>query len=208
MILVIVAMMEEASSVSSKLKKMSNETFEMYEGNISNKEVKLIISGIGKVNASMALSYALTKFDVDLVINLGIVGGYSVQKNNTYLVSQASYHDFDLTIFNYEMGQVPRFPAKFLTNESILNKFETYEKLALYTGDSFSTKVINNFPYLADMEGAALFQVAHLFKKDVLSIKIVSDLIGANDQLDNYKEVESSLDVELCEEFFKILEAI
>lgn len=208
MTLIICAMMDEAATLVTLLTKKEDPLFEIYEGKIANKEVLLIISGIGKTNAAMATTYALTKFNIDTILNPGIAGGANVKKHETYLVSEASYHDFDLTIFNYEMGQVPRYPAKFKSLEKHENNLSDFDFVPLFTGDKFATTKINELPYVADMEGTAIYQVAHKFNKNVISIKIVSDVIGHDDQISDYKKLESTFDQKLCEEVTKILEVL
>jgi adenosylhomocysteine nucleosidase len=47
----------------------------------------------------------------------------------------------------------------------------------LYTGDQFITEKMP-FEGVVDMEGAALYQVAYVYKKPMISIKIISDVIG------------------------------
>ncbi|VEU83222.1 5'-methylthioadenosine/S-adenosylhomocysteine nucleosidase [Acholeplasma hippikon] len=208
MTLIICAMMDEASALVKNLNLVEKTPFEIYKGRIQNHEVLVMISGVGKTNASMATAYALTKFNIDLIINPGIAGGAHVKKHATYLVSEASYHDFDLTVFNYEIGQVPKYPAKFKVLELLKNKFSNFTFVPLFTGDKFSTTLINNNPYVADMEGAAIFQVAYKFNKNVISLKIVSDVIGSNNQIDDYVKLESSFDEILSEEVRKILEVL
>jgi adenosylhomocysteine nucleosidase len=45
-------------------------------------------------------------------------------------------------------------------------------------------------PIVVDMEGAALYQVAYFYKIPILSIKVVSDIIGMKDHLVHYKKFE------------------
>lgn len=208
MTLIVCAMMDEAKAIASNLTLKEDTYFPIYEGNILNKDVLLIVSGVGKTNVTSATTYALTKYNVDLIINPGIAGGYKVLKNETYLVKQATYHDFDLTLFDYELGQVPNYPAKFQANLDLLNKISNLGLIDLYTGDKFATSPVINQPYVSDMEGAAIFQIAYKFKKDVISLKIVSDVIASENQIDNYKEIEASFDVELKNEVIKILEVL
>jgi adenosylhomocysteine nucleosidase len=70
-----------------------------------------------------------------------------------------------------------------LTYESDPQLLETCKKISfqsidtLYTGDQFITEKMP-FEGVVDMEGAALYQVAYLYHKPIVSIKVVSDVIG------------------------------
>jgi len=62
----------------------------------------------------------------------------------------------------------------------LLNKFKQLGHVnlsILYTGDQFITEQMP-FEGVVDMEGAALYQVAYLYHKPMISIKLISDVIG------------------------------
>ena len=209
MILIIAAMQEEVNNLLPKLTLKTTYPFTVYEGKYKNKDVCLIISGVGKTNAASALSHMLTLHThITHIINIGIVGGYKVGLYDTYLVSEATYHDVDLTVFNYEYGQIPKYPTFYFTDSKILNKLQAIPTIRLYTGDIFSTKPIHDKPYIVDMEGASIYQVAHSYKYPVLSIKIVSDVLGSKDQLEHYNKNETELSRDLIVTLDKVLEVL
>ncbi len=209
MIIITCAMMDEAKTIAHYLIKKEEHPFVRYEGNVLGKEIALIVSGIGKANAASALTYALTLYPkAELIINVGIVGGFKVNRFETYLVEQASYHDVDVSIFNYEKGQIPHFPTWYQSDPGIMKKLSFLPSMKLYTGDIFSTKVFTDSPYIVDMEGSAFYQVAHRFKYPIISIKIVSDLVGSTVQIEEFNDGESDLADELYEDLIKVLEAI
>lgn len=194
MTLIIVAMMDEAKDIIKHLNLVKQTPFLVYQGHIMNKEVTLMISGIGKTNAASAATYGLTYFsDITLMITLGIAGGYKVMPHEVYIVNQVAYDDVDVTAFNYTFGQVPGFPKDYLSDRSMLDKLNKFKQERLYTKDSFSTKVRYDHPYLADMEGASIYQVGFRFSIPVIGIKVVSDLIGNEDQINVYKQSETDL---------------
>lgn len=209
MIVIIAAMQSEVEALTSTLKLKSSYPYNIYEGTYQRKDIMLIISGIGKTNASSALSHMLTLYPETIqIINMGIVGGHKVNLYDTYLVSEATYHDVDLTIFNYEYGQIPKYPTLYFTETKELYKLDSFKQIRLYTGDIFSTKPINPNPYIVDMEGASIYQVAHSYKYPVLSIKIVSDVLGSHDQMDVYKQSETELSTALLVALDQVLEVI
>jgi len=158
---------------------------------------KIILTGIGKVNAAMHLTEAITENKIDAIYNFGFVGAsHHYQVGDVIIVKDAQYHDFDLTFFGYEKGQVPNCPVKFESDPKLLEHVQKALPEAktgsLFTGDYFMTTKSDE-PYLVDMEGTALYQVAYLKNIPIISVKIVSDIVGMDDHYKAYKKFESSL---------------
>lgn len=190
MILCVVAMAEEASEIL-KLDKMHHD---------------LIVTGVGKVNAALKLTEYLSKHKVDKIINLGFAGGNKAYMvNDVVLVEEAAYHDFDLTMFGYEKGQVPGYPTRFKPDQDLYDKalvsFKKAKTGKLFTGDRFMTSEIDEHAVF-DMEGASLFHVAHYFNVPMLSVKLVSDVIGANKHIEAYKAFEQTKGSKLLKNIF------
>ena len=169
MILLCIAMPEEMTYIKDK------KSF----------STKLILTGIGKVNAAMHLAESLARNHVDHIINLGFAGATKEYRvGDLVMVEHAQYHDFDLSVFGYKKGQVPGYPVIFPSNhdlmEGVLNKFPNIKRGHLYTGDYFMTEDLNQ-PMIFDMEGAALYHVAHRDHIPILSIKVISDIVGRGD---------------------------
>lgn len=149
----------------------------------------LAISGIGKVNAGSCLGFCLTKFSIKEVYNVGFVGGKGFEQGSVCHIVKSIYHDFDLSMFGYEKGQVPNMPAYFIPSviKGLGLKYAT-----CYTGDAFMIDDLGKSEYVCDMELAGIMQVAYLFDMSVYSVKVVSDVIGSDDQLSNYNEFETN----------------
>lgn len=164
------AMQDERASLTSS-----------HEEVISDGHLYYLKTGIGKVNSASSLTKFLENHDIDQIINIGLAG--SVSNHNVLdvvIIKQAYYHDVDATLFGYPKYQVPGMP---LTYESDPQLLETCKKISfqsidtLYTGDQFITEKMP-FEGVVDMEGAALYQVAYMYHKPIVSIKVVSDVIG------------------------------
>ncbi len=188
MIVVIGAMKEELSEIKSL------------------PQTVLIESGIGKTNAAMKLTEALMKHKVSAIYNFGFVGAsHHYQVGDLILIEEAMYHDFDLRFFGYDKGQVPGCPTKFKSDDKLVEKVMLIEpqikKGLLYTGDYFMTNKVDH-PYIVDMEGAALYQVAYHFQIPIISIKIVSDIVGMDNHYENYKKFESELGAKHINEIY------
>lgn len=196
MIVIIGAMASETVKIETLIKNpsyLSLGSKAIVKGTILGKNVILATSGVGKVNASMTLSVILNNYDVDYIINIGLVGGFQpLNQGDMVIISQAIYHDFDLSIFGYELGQVPQMPTFYPSNEALIksvSKTLDLKHVRLYTGDTFMTEHIEAGS-CCDMEGAALYQVSYLFNKPIISIKVISDVIGAPSQIEDYEAFE------------------
>jgi adenosylhomocysteine nucleosidase len=156
--------------------------------------VKVILTGVGKVNAASKLTEAITHNTIDKILNLGFAGASGeFHVGDIVVVNRAMYHDFDLSLFGYVKGQVPGYPPFFETDQNWGFDIHQYpmKTADLYTGDYFKTEHYAT-SCLYDMEGTALFQVAHRFNIPLLSIKVVSDLIGSEAHFESYRQFEAS----------------
>lgn len=193
MILVVLAMKEEAKEI------LENQT--------ANK--KVLLTGIGKVNAASQLSTFLATNKVDAIYNLGFAGASKpYQVGDIVLIEQAKYHDFDLTLFGYKKGQVPGLPEIFLSStkhvEETKLKMKSIKTGRLFTGDYFMTEEIED-SFVVDMEGAALYHVAYQSKIPIVSIKVISDLMGMDDHYDSYKKFEREFGAKTLLEIYKLI---
>lgn len=180
MILIVSAMQEEVIEIQ----KFKNNKFDC------------LVTGIGKVNAALKLSEYLSKHKIDYIINLGFAGGnISYEVNDVVLVKDAIYHDFDLTLFGYKKGQVPGFPEHFKSDKNMVKaikeKLDYIKEGSLFTGDYFMTSPIEK-PSVFDMEATSLFQVAYYYHIPMVSIKLISDVIGMKDHFKSYKVFEQT----------------
>src|SRR5699024_1823340 len=85
------------------------------EGKLNDNEIILLKSGIGKVNAAMATTILLERFEPTHVINTGSAGGFSnkLEVGDIVIGKEVVHHDVDVTAFDYRYGQVPNMPASF-----------------------------------------------------------------------------------------------
>lgn len=169
----------------------------------------VIETGIGKVNAAMKLSEAIAKNKIEAIYNFGFAGAsHHFKVGDLILIEKAMYHDFDLTFFGYEKGQVPNNPVHFKSDLSLLKDVKSnYPQIKsglLFTGDYFMTEHKDE-PYIVDMEGAALYQVAHHYQIPIVSIKIISDIVGMDNHYEEYKKFESSEGSRIISEVYQKL---
>lgn len=159
-----------------------------------NQDIDVLITGIGKVNAAAQLSKYLSTHQVNQIYNLGFAGASShYDISDVIVIEKAMYHDFDLSFFGYEKGQVPGFKPYFLSDSMLFKHVSQHKHIkvsSLYTGDYFMTEN-KHTPFVVDMEGAALYQTAEIFNIPIISIKVISDILGMDKHYENYKAFES-----------------
>ena len=78
-------------------------------GNIFGKDVVVVKSGIGKVNAAICTQILVDDFQVDGVINTGVAGSLNNDINICDIVisTEALEHDMDVTPLGYEKSVIP-----------------------------------------------------------------------------------------------------
>ncbi|MFC4760402.1 5'-methylthioadenosine/adenosylhomocysteine nucleosidase [Fructobacillus durionis] len=196
---IITPMAEEKKALTAALNDAQLVSFsdlEILVGNYQGQEIFLAESGIGKVAAATATTILTQVFDVDVVINTGSAGALQTELAIGDLVigTELAYFDADVTAFGYDYGQLPAQPARFEADPDLVAAFSdlTDAKQGLIvTGDTFvqqakKESIKANFPdaYLAEMEGAAVAQVATRFGKPFIVLRGVSDQADGESDVD------------------------
>lgn len=187
-----VALLKEKMEIEVVVKKAS---MEFYQGHLNGREVVVVRSGIGKVNAGMCAQILVDVFNVSHLINTGIAGSLKAEINIGDIVvsSDALQHDMDARQFGYARGEIPRmdtisFPAD---PELIVMAKAACEEVnpdirvfvgRVVTGDQFIAErsVKNEIAswtegYCTEMEGAAIAQAAYLNKVPFVIVRAISD---------------------------------
>lgn len=198
-IAIIGAMDEEIETLIpqiTNLKETCIAGFTFYNGNIDDKKVTLLKSGIGKVNAAIGTTILIENFKPSHIINTGSAGGFDTSLNvgDIVISDEVCYHDVDVTAFDYAIGQVPQMPAKFKADEKLIKVAQSLESLKevktvtglIATGDIFmndpkkveSTR--NNFPNMqaCEMEAAAIAQTCFRYNTPFIIFRSLSDIAG------------------------------
>lgn len=195
---IIGAMDEEVAKIKERLENVEVQTFggmDFYKGNFEGKNVVVVRSGIGKVNAAVCAQILADRYQVSGIVNTGIAGSLMAKINigDIVLSTDALQHDMDATNFGYPAGQIPRmdvlsFPADpkllALAKECcgrVNPEIHTYEGRVV-SGDQFISDqkkkdwLIETFHgYCTEMEGAAIAQAAYLNGIPFLIIRAISD---------------------------------
>lgn len=197
---IIGAMEEEVTYLRDQLQdRVDTEIagYEFHQGLLAGQRVVLSKSGIGKVNAAIATTLMLQEFKPDCVINTGSAGGFGAELNigDVVISSEVRQHDFDLTVFGYEPGQVPQMPAAFTPDPLLVAIAEkSIEKVdhghvvmgLIATGDCFmndpdkveATRAVFPTMLAVEMEAGAIAQVCYRFQVPFIIFRALSDIAG------------------------------
>lgn len=198
MIGIIGAMEEEIRNLKYDMKIQEERdlaSMRFSKGILCGREVVLVRSGIGKVNAAVCTQVLADIFHVDAVINTGIAGSLDadIDIGDMVISTDAVEHDMDASIFGDPVGQVPRmdtfsFPAdQELAEKAAQANAEANPDIRTFkgrvvSGDQFvsSSEVKDRLVRLFDakcteMEGAAIAHAAYLNNIPCVIIRAISD---------------------------------
>ena len=163
-------------------------------------QVLLVRAGIGLVNAAAAASVALARHPARALVSAGSAGGLGVgvRVGDVVVGTDHVLSGADATAFGYERGQVPGMPVRYAADEPLRQAAIAAAAGLAWQGEGVPVRALSGgvvsadvfvdaervdsvrtaFPdaLAADMESAALAQVAHLFGVPFASVRAISDL--------------------------------
>lgn len=195
---VIGAMEEEVASLIHQMEDVEKKIIAgmtFYHGNLWNQDAVVVRSGIGKVNMAVCTQILVDEFAVNMLINTGVAGGLykDINVGDIVISSDALHHDFDVSGLGYKRGEIPQMPVSVFRADTELVEMakEACEIVnpeiqcfvgRVVTGDQFISdnarkkelvEVFNGC--CAEMEGAAMAQVAVLNNIPFVIIRAISD---------------------------------
>ncbi|MBQ8804117.1 MAG: 5'-methylthioadenosine/adenosylhomocysteine nucleosidase [Tyzzerella sp.] len=199
MIIGIIGAMEEEVAVLKQAMEIEETvtyaSMDFCKGKLCGKDVVIVRSGIGKVNAGICAQVLVDKFNVEVLINTGIAGSLdaAIDIGDMVISTDLVEHDMDASIFGDPIGQVPRmdtfsFPADAsLVEKALAANAEANPDIKTFTGrivsgDQFVSssevkdRLVNLFQAkCTEMEGAAIAHAAYLNKVSCVIIRAISD---------------------------------
>ena len=166
-----------------------------YRGTLWNQQAVVVQSGIGKVNMAICTQILVNVYEVDMLINTGVAGGLykDINVGDIVISSDALHHDFDVTGLGYKISVIPGMESSvFVADPELVEMAKDACEIVnpeiqcfvgrVVTGDQFisdnktKTDLVDTFGgYCAEMEGAAMAQVATLNKVPFVIIRAISD---------------------------------
>ena len=176
----------------------------LFLGHLKGTEVVLGQCGIGKVNAAMAASEMIARYDPGVLVVSGLAGALdpSLRAGDVVVASAAIQHDFDLRPILLHPGVMPGYSCPAIkaseklvniatqaTTKVIADRHVLGLPLAsmrvgtVASGDSIITAarrkamIVQEFPEVicVDMETAAVAQVARARGCDWVGVRVISD---------------------------------
>ncbi|TCO78965.1 5'-methylthioadenosine/adenosylhomocysteine nucleosidase [Marinisporobacter balticus] len=196
---IIGAMDEEIEILKEKMtleKEIYFAGMTFYKGKLVGKDIVVVRSGIGKVNAAICTQVLISNFQVDAVINTGVAGAIhdDLDVGDIVIAKDVIEHDFDVTCFgNYKLGQIPRM------DEYIFKADEKFVDIAMKASEKENKKyktttgrIVSGDVFVAssekkdllwkefksscaEMEGAAIGHACYLNKTPFAIIRAMSD---------------------------------
>ena len=201
---IIGAMEVEVEKLRAKMTETEMKTvagMNFCRGKLEGKDVVIVRSGIGKVNAGICSQILVDLYQVDGIVNTGIAGSLRNEINigDLVLSTVAVQHDVDAGGFGYPAGEIPQLGVKeFPADERLLalacreaNPDISTFKGRVASGDQFIDSkekkkwICDTFDaYCAEMEGAAVAQAAYLNKIPYLIVRAISDKADGSAEVD------------------------
>lgn len=196
-----VAHLKEAMQVEETVERAAM-TF--VKGKLDGKDVVVVRSGIGKVNAGICAQILADLFEVDTLINTGVAGSLdaALDIGDIVISTDAVQHDMDVSALGDPVGQIPRmdtfaFPAdERLVQLAVQANEEANPDIHTFTGrvvsgDQFVSdgavkeRLVTQFQAkCTEMEGAAIAQAAYLNKISCVIIRAISDKADNSSTMD------------------------
>ena len=224
---IIAAMQEEMQEIKKIMTEIEEkEVYELtfFKGKINNKNIVLVESGVGKVNAARTTQILIDNFKVEAIINVGSAGcaNNELEIGDIVIGKKLVQHDFDITAFGHPKGFISNVGENIESDSDLIRKMEqTISKLQdkefkikvgiIASGDIFCTektmkdKIRTKFNADAiEMEGSAIAQVCKLDNIPFIVIRSISDNPNGNNNItfEQFLEKASKRCAQIIEEFF------
>ena len=211
--------LDETKKIFDNVIEHSIYDLKIYECKTDSVICFLVESGIGKVNAARSTQILIDNMKVDYILNVGVAGSISKDVNKCDIVigDKLVQHDFELTIYNYEKGEIPNVGKYIECDKKLIDIAKTIKidtKVTIGTiasGDIFITnekmgeKINKKFNALCvEMEGASVAQVCYLCKVPFLVIRAISDSPYEKDNhitFDEFLKISSNIASKFIRQF-------
>ncbi|MGP1459333.1 MAG: 5'-methylthioadenosine/adenosylhomocysteine nucleosidase [Treponema sp.] len=193
-----VALLREKMEKTGAVNAVSEGGLTFFSGSLDGKNVTIVKSGVGKVNAALCVQHLILRLGAECVINTGIAGAaaHGLGVFDMVVSSDAVYHDMDATAFGYKPCQIPQMDTwEFKADEGLISaaqkafiqsEFAAKHKIVcgrVATGDQFVGDKTNKArivkicsPACIEMEGAAIAHACVLNATPFVILRCISDM--------------------------------
>ena len=164
--------------------------FEMHLYDMGAYELYVLRSGAGEIAAAAAAELLIDRYEVEMIVNFGVVGGLTAEmaQTKTCVVEKVVHYDFDTVAYDHcLLGQYMGYPDEFLRPapeliDKAVSLCPELKRVTCASADKFvageEAKSALNKRWGADiceMEAAAIVLTCDRAKIPCLLIKTVSD---------------------------------
>lgn len=195
--------------------------YDILEYNIGEHKVYIAECGVGEIGAAAATQLLISKFDVDFILNFGVVGGLTNDFGvvHSCVVKSVVHYSFDVSqIGADEQASYQEYPEPFIPTDDALRRFAleqnpTLREAVCASADKFvgdpAAKAALHTRYgadICDMESAGILLTCVRSHVPCLMLKLVSDGIdgGAEEFLREFEHASDGC-VELLDAFLQAL---
>ena len=205
---IIGAMADEVNGLKAQMQEVEETTITgmtFCRGLLEGRDVIVVQSGVGKVNAAICAQVLVGHFRARPVINTGIAGSLNNELNigDIVISNDVVHHDVEVTMWGYAPGEVPGMErAEFPADETLaalaekicrdVNPDIRAMRGRIASGDQFindnatKQRIIDTFHAdCTEMEGAAIAQVCYLNRVPFLILRTISDKADGSAVADN-----------------------
>ena len=219
---VIGAMQMEVDQLKESLTDTTTVTYSGVDyvcGKMNGIDVVAAVCGIGKVFAAICTEAMILKFDVDMVINIGVAGALTKDLGvlDVALAKNVVQHDMYTSPLGDPYGLISGINEIFLpTNEAmsdlladcLKDKGVHYLKGTIASGDQFIATeekkrwIREHFEAIAaEMEGASIGHVCYINKVPFAILRSISDSEGGAMDYQTFAEKAAILSIEVIVDF-------
>ena len=163
----------------------------------------VLYTGVGKVNATFALTRKFGKYGsyipYDMVINYGTAGSRKIKKKTLVDCTKFIQRDMDVTGLGFMRGETPfKQDPPFVIQQQNIEFNPIGRNATCGSGDNFVEDKTNYYGEVVDMEAYALAKVCYLYDVPFISFKYITD--GADEQAHEDWEVNLSDGIKVFKE--------
>ena len=194
-----------------------DDAYDVSSWNKYKYDIYLIRSGYGEIAATAATQHIIDRFDVEIIINYGVVGALTddLHIGDVGIVHKIVHYDFDLSATgNFPVGRYPNQNDLFLKPKEEAfseNVIKSYKKFICASADKFveggESKRQLQGDYganICEMEAAGIVITCNKNKIPCSFIKAISD--GVDEGSESFNDNVSRVSRICVEELAKILQ--
>ena len=186
-----------------------------------NHNLFILHCGAGEIAAASATQLLISKFDVELIVNFGIVGGLTegMKTLTTCVVEHVVHYDFDTSAAdNIEIGRYMTYPSVLIPTTKkyvvkTMKEFPFVKNVICASGDKFiadkkeKQRLHEQFNAdICEMEAAGIVLTCNRNKVPCLLIKTIADsILGGADEFRRQADISAKICLEITDKIISDL---